>query len=497
MVIGIDLGTTYSVAAYMNDKGEPEVIANSEGDYLTPSVVFFENNGKNAIVGEVAKDNSILKPDDTIATVKNFMGRKTSFQTGEGLDYSPEMVSSLIIKKLCQDASKSLNQEIKDVVITIPAYFNDAQRQSTIDAAKGAGVNLIKMINEPTAAACYFAYKTKLQKANILVYDLGGGTFDTSVVTIDGKNINVVRTEGIHELGGVFFDESIVELICKYMLQEKNIDLRATEYKQDLQQLYLMVEKYKIQLSSRQEVRIPVTAGAVRESFKLTRTEFDKIVEKYYKKTERKIKMVLSKAHMTINDIDKILMVGGSSRIPFIKKSLTEYFGKEPSTEVHADESVALGAAIYASMQEDDENLKIQDVCSHAFGIATYSEKKKEKINTIVIEKCSAIPVSRVRQFKLAVDNQKSLQITLTEGESEELKYVNIIDDFQLDLPPGTRKNMPVEVIYTLDGNQIIHISINIPELKFRHEYKINRSSNLNEDQLEMMTSLISSTDVE
>lgn len=497
MVIGIDLGTTYSVAAYMNDKGEPEIIANSEGDYLTPSVVFFENDGKSVIVGEVAKDNSILKPDDTIATVKNFMGKKAAFQSGKDQSYSPETVSGLIIKKLCQDASKSLNQQIKDVVITIPAYFNDAQRQSTIDAARCAEVNLIKMINEPTAAACYFAKKTKLQKANVLVYDLGGGTFDTSVVSIDGKNINVIRTEGIHELGGVFFDEGIVELICKYMLQEKNIDLRASEHKQDLQQLYLMAEKYKIQLSNRQEVRIPVTAGAVRESFTLTRVEFEKIVEKYYKKTERKIQMVLSKSHMDKKDIDKILMVGGSSRIPYIKNALTQYFGKEPSTEVHADEAVALGAAIYAGMQVGEEEIKIQDVCSHAFGIATYSEKKKEKINTIVIDKCSAIPVSRIRQFRLAVDNQKSLQITLTEGESEELKYVNIIDDFQLELPAGTHKDMPVDVVYTLDGNQIIHININIPELRFRHEYKINRSSNLNEDQLEMMTSLVAGTEVE
>lgn len=500
MILGIDLGTTYSVCAYLDENGEPQTIVNTEGSRITPSVVFFESD-TSVVVGQSAKDNSITFPEDVISAVKNDMGTKKKYTSSYGDEYTPEVISSFILKKIVSDANKYLNCEkpIKDVIITIPAYFTDAQRVATEDAAKIAGLNLIRTINEPTAAALYYATKSKLDHANILIYDLGGGTFDVTIVRIDGNDINVKSTSGLPKVGGRFFDEEIVDYIRDYIDDKYDIDIEDEEYLDIYQELFAKVEKAKIQLSSQTKASVAVRGGNFRESISITREFFENIVAKLYRRTEFNVNKALKDAGLTASDLDKVILVGGSSRIPYIESRLEEMLGIKPSHEVNPDEVVAMGAAIYGKqlMQQNDNDDKIiHDVCSHSIGVLTIDPKTTMKVNSIMIKRNASLPTEALVPFRTAVDNQREIDISITEGEFKEVSDVTIIANEKIKLPEklaeGTKGNFRLQ----LDCSQLVHAFLDIPEINYEKEFTFTRSSNLSQQEVDLLTGIIADYEV-
>jgi molecular chaperone DnaK len=487
MVIGIDLGTTFSAAAYMNQDDVPQIISNSNGKRLTPSVVMEDEDGT-IIVGDEAKDNLVLMSDRVVSTVKDYMGTDRKFTLASGNCYTPEQISALILKKIQQDAGAALGQEIVQAVVTVPAYFNDAQRQATKDAGRIAGLQVVEMPNEPTAAALYFAWCSHITDSRVLVYDLGGGTFDVSIVEIKERRADVVATGGIRKLGGHFFDQLILNYVADYLLEKHDLDIYDDEYIDELQDLSLKAENCKIQLSSRNAATIAVRVGSVRERIEITREQFEKMIEQFYLRTESTIRMVLGDAHMTWKDIDQLLLVGGSSKIPYIRERLKEFSGMEPSQEANPDEAVALGAAIYASSFFD----KIQDVCSHSLGIVSKNPKTKEKYNSIIIPRNTALPVRMSKEYYTPADNQTNIFLEVTEGEDEDLEYVTVLSGIHITLPPNTPKNTKVTVEMLLNENQLLHVYARIHTIPETYrEISIERKSNLEEEEIEEQTTLI------
>ncbi|WP_294488281.1 Hsp70 family protein [uncultured Ruminococcus sp.] len=500
MILGIDLGTTYSVCSYIDEKGEPQVITNMEGQRTTPSVVYFES-GSSVVVGQAAKENSICFPDDVVSAIKNHMGDKNyRFTTSDGTEYSPEVISGLILKKLASDANDFLGNDVpvKKAVITIPAYFTDAERTATENAAKIAGLELVRTINEPTAAALYYASSSKLEHGNILVYDLGGGTFDVTVIRVDGKDVAVKSTKGLKNVGGRFFDEEIVDLINDYIDDKYDIDLEDDEYKDVYQELFTRAEKAKISLSRQEKTVIPVRTGEFKESFVLQRADFEKIVAKLYKRTEFCVKTAISDAGLTAKDIDKAILVGGSSRIPYIEENLTKLLGMPLSHEVNPDEVVAMGAALYGKYLENSESeqRKISDVCSHSIGIVALEEMTLRKYNRKLIERNTTLPAVSSLPFKTASESQDKIELSITEGEFKELSDVRIISESVIELPAGLPKGTRVEVEIQLDTSQLVHVRLRIPSVGIDREFKFERLSNMSEQDVEKLTGLIADFDV-
>ena len=486
MIIGIDLGTTFSAAAYMDESGVPQMIHLSSGDRLLPSVVMEDEDGT-IVVGEDAKENLVLMADSIVSTVKDHMGTDRKMKLSSGNTYTPEQISAFILKKMQKEASEYLGQPITEVVVTVPAYFNDAQRQATKDAGRIAGLHVIEMPNEPTAAALYYAYTGRMEKGRVLVYDLGGGTFDASIVEIDGRKANVVATGGIRKLGGHFFDQLILNYVADYLLDTYDLDLYDDEYMDELQELTLKAENCKIQLSGRNSAAIVVRVGKVRERIEITREQFEKMIHSFYSRTESTVRMVLMDAGMTWKDIDKLLLIGGSSKIPYISQKLKEFSGLEPSHETNPDESVALGAAIYAS----DYFEKIQDVCSHSLGIVSRNLQTKEEYNSIIIPRNSNLPTRMSKDYYTA-PNMKEINLRVTEGEDEDLDFVTILAELNIKLPENIQPNTRVTVEMELNKNQLLHVYArvhSVPEVY--SEIEIARKSNLDEEEIEEQTTLI------
>lgn len=487
MVIGIDLGTTFSAAAYIDASGNPQMISMNNGGRLIPSVVMEDNDGT-IVVGDDAKDNLVLMGDSVVMTVKDHMGTSKKMKLASGNTYSPEQISAFILKKIQKEASTFLGEEVTQAVVTVPAYFNDAQRQATKDAGKIAGLDVIEMPNEPTAAALYFAHSCQMESGRVLVYDLGGGTFDASIVEISGRTANVVATGGIRKLGGHFFDDLILRHVADYLLDKHDLDIYEDEYIDELQDLTLKAENCKIQLSGRNSATIAVRIGAVRERIEITREQFEKMIQKFYMRTESTVRMVLGDAGMTWRDIDKLLLVGGSSKIPFIAERLKEFSGMEPSHETNPDEAVALGAAIYASGIFE----KIQDVCSHSLGIVSKNLKTKEEYNSIIIPRNTNLPTRQSKVYYTAVDNWAGFELKITEGEDEDLDFVTILTTMDVKLPPNVPKNTKVTVEMELNKNQLLHVYVKvhtIPEVY--KELEIERKGNLDAEQVEDQKTLI------
>ena len=503
MILGIDLGTTYSVASYLDDNGTPQVITNMEGSQLTPSVVYFEGSNS-VIVGQTAKDNSIIHPDDVVSAVKNYMGEKKIYRSSSGQEYTPEVVSSFILKKIVSDAEKRLDatEPIKDVVITIPAYFTDAQRTATEDAAKIAGLNLIGTINEPTAAALYYAVNSKINHANILVYDLGGGTFDVTIIRVDDENVVVKSTGGLSKVGGRFFDQDIVDYVRDYIDDKYDIDLEDEEYVDEYQELFGKAEKAKWQLSNQEKTSIVVRAGSVKENVVITREQFEKIVAKLYRRTEYVVKKAISDAEMETADLDKVLLVGGSSKIPYVEKHLSELIGKAPSHGVHPDLVVAQGAALYGRQLTlsreamGTDNRVIYDVCSHSIGIVTIDPITYKRVNSIQIKRNTQLPTKKRMPFRTAVENQEKVDLCITEGEFKELTDVTVISSNEIilpkNLPAGTRGKIDLQ----LDTSQLVHVFVKIPSADYEDEFTFERSANLTEDEVAMLSGIIADYDV-
>lgn len=491
MTLGIDLGTTYSVGAYIDSEGNPNVILNSEGNTMTPSVVLLDSD-EEIVVGEVAKDNVIIRPDDVISVIKNDMGKKIVVKETGSKKYTPEMISSFIIRKIVQDAEAASGEKVESVVITVPAYFKDSQRKATEDAATIAGVPLGGMINEPTAAALCYVNKCNVENEKILVYDLGGGTFDVTILNVKNCNeIEVLSTGGLSNAGGRFFDQEIVDYVRDYMEEKHGIDLEDDEYLDDLQELYLKAEKVKMQLSNRSSAMITLKIGKIKEAIEITREQFGQMINGTYEKTERKMKEAITAAGLKVEDIDKVLLVGGSSRIPYIEERVEQFIGKVASKEINPDEAVAIGAALYAQTRiKNESTTHFTDVCSHSIGVVVTNEWGMEENEKIILRN-SKLPIEKQERFRTTVANQKKIVLSVTEGEFKEITDVTIIGKFDIDLPEGAPENALIILAISLDIRQLIHIHISLPDMDFEQEYHMRRIANMDEDAVKNVTGIL------
>ncbi len=502
-LIGIDLGTTFSAVAYINASGKPEIIPNRDGERIMPSVVFFEND--NPIVGIAAKNSSVLEPLNVVQFVKRQMGNPSyKFNTEKGIEYTPEEISAIILRRLKEDAEQFLNDKISGAVITVPAYFNDAQRKSTQDAGKIAGLNVLRIINEPTAAALAYCYDKFNESQTLLVYDLGGGTFDVTIMQIKSGEINVIATGGDKNLGGFDWDNEVMNYLNEEFKKKNNIDL--FDNPESEQHLRTKSEEAKKTLSTRDKTNVILSYSGKNASIELTKEKFEELTSSLLSKTQHIMEFVLEDANMNWNNIDKILLIGGSSRMKAVETIVQKVSGKKPSKEIHPDEAVAMGAAIQAGLVEAEKGIGdsasnlpaiiIQDVNSHSMGIVTYDKDSNSNLNTIVLKKDTTIPCKVSDIFHTVIDNQTELFVQVTEGECRELEDIYILGEATLKIPPYPA-GAPVEVFFCYDVDGIVHINVfDLTAHKSLGEIHIKRTANLDESQILVMTNKIGKLNV-
>ncbi|HKM41724.1 MAG TPA: molecular chaperone DnaK, partial [Methanocorpusculum sp.] len=454
-VIGIDLGTTNSCLAIM-EGGSPIVIANSEGFRTTPSVVGFSKDGER-LIGNVAKRQAITNPTRTISSIKRFMGTDHTVDI-DGKKYSPQEISAMILQKLKVDAESYLGEKVDKAVITVPAYFNDAQRQATKDAGKIAGLDVLRIINEPTASALAYGLE-KEKELTVLVYDLGGGTFDVSVLTLDDGLFEVKSTAGNNRLGGDDFDARVVDFLADEFKKKEGVDLRKDPVAH--QRLKDAAEKAKIELSSLQKANINlpyITAtadGPKHMDVDLTRSKFEQLIGDLVQKTIDPVKQALKDAGLTSADINHVLLVGGSTRVPVVIDTVRNLLGKEPDKNLNPDECVALGAAIQgAVLTGETKDVVLLDVTPLTLGIETLGG-----IATKLIERNTTIPTRKSQIFSTAADNQTSVEIHVVQGERQFARDDFSLGKFQLTGIPSAPRGLPqIEVTFDIDANGIVHV---------------------------------------
>ena len=482
--VGIDLGTTNSVVAVM-EGGEPTVIVNSEGARTTPSVVGFNKTG-DQLVGVPAKRQSVVNPDRTIVSIKRHMG--TSHRTTiDGKGYSPEEISAKILQKLKADAEAYLGEPVTAAVITVPAYFNDAQRQATKNAGEIAGMKVLRIINEPTAAALAYGLD-KQANETILVYDLGGGTFDVSILEVGDGVFEVKSTSGDTHLGGDDFDSRVMDWLASEFQKEQGIDLKKD--KQALQRLREAAEKAKIELSSvvTTNINLPfITAdaeGPKHLDLALTRAKFDDLTKDLVDRTTKSVQQALSDAKLKIEDIDEVIMVGGSTRIPAIQDLVRSLTNKEPNRSVNPDEVVAVGAAIQAGVLGGEvKDVVLLDVTPLSLGIETLGG-----VMTKLIDRNTTIPTRKSEIFSTAADGQTDVHVKVYQGEREIAAHNKNLGDFQLSgLPPAPRGVPKIEVTFDIDANGILNVSAKDQGTGREQRITVSGSSNLNKDEVDRM----------
>lgn len=514
--IGIDLGTTFSCMAYINANGQPEIIPNAEGQNITPSVVLFD--GDTSIVGREAKVQSLLEPKNFEQFVKRHMGeRDYVFQTEDGEHYSPEAVSAIILAKLKADAERYLGDRVEGAVVTVPAYFNEAQRKATMDAGRIAGLEVLGIINEPTAAALAFGIsRGSEQEQTIMVYDLGGGTFDVTVMRFDQENITVLGTAGDRKLGGFDFDNRIIEAVVKEA-GKAGLDIEGDmTARQDLQ---LKAEDAKKALSSREKTNIVLNVGGRPFKYTLTKEEFVDMIEPLLFRTISSMGNACDEAGLQYADLDKILLVGGSTRMPCVCECIQDETGITPSAEVHPDEAVAIGAAYHVIdilknagkkptdkespksagsipvVPEISKQYSFQDVTSHGIGVVIMDEYGNY-LNSLILPKNAQVPAEEKKIYSTTVPFQENLEIKVTQGEEEDLRYVSIIGTAEIEIAPR-EKLVEIEVTISCDENSIIHVRVYDMDLnRDLGEMRIDRVSNLSEEEIDRGRRKITSMDI-
>ncbi len=483
--IGIDLGTTNSVVSVM-EGGKPVVITNPEGSRLTPSVVGFTKTGER-LIGQLAKRQAVSNPDRTIASIKRHMGEKDYKVSIDGKDYTPPEISAMILQKLKADAEAYLGETVTQAVITVPAYFNDSQRQATKDAGKIAGLDVLRIVNEPTAASLAYGVD-KGGEHTVLVFDLGGGTFDVSILELSEGMVEVKATSGDTHLGGDDFDHAVMNWMVEEFKKENGIDLSAD--KMSAQRLLEAAEKAKIELSSMMEtpINLPfITADATGPKhldLKLTRAKFDELTHDLVERTMGPTRQAMSDAGLSASDIDKVLLVGGSSRIPAVQEAIKGYFGKEPDRSVNPDECVSIGAAIQAGIIVGEvKDMLLLDVTPLSLGIETLGG-----VSTKLIERNTTIPVRKSQVFSTAADNQPSVDIHVLQGEREMAAGNKTLGRFELsDIPPAPRGVPRIEVAFDIDANGIVHVSAKDLGTGKEQKITIQSDSGMSKDDIDRM----------
>ena len=481
-VIGIDLGTTNSCVAVL-EGGEPTVIPNAEGNRTTPSVVGFAKNGER-LVGETAKRQAITNPDRTIASIKRYMGTDHKVEI-DGKQYTPQDISAMILTKLKTDAESYLGEKVTEAVITVPAYFTDGQKQATKDAGKIAGLDVKRIINEPTAAALAYGLDKDNKQHKILVYDLGGGTFDVSILELGDGVFEVLATNGDTRLGGDDFDEAVMNYIADTFQNEHGVDLRSD--KMALQRLKEAAEKAKKELSSSNatNVNLPFITvnadGPLHLDMNITRAKFDQLTSNLVQRTIEPMNKALADAGVTINEIEKVILVGGSTRIPAVQEAVKNVTGKEPFKGVNPDECVAVGASIQAGVLTGEVNdILLLDVTPLSLSIETLGG-----VATKLIERNTTIPTKKSQVFSTAADNQTAVDIHVLQGEREMAADNTTLGRFQLSGIPPARRGVPqIEVTFDIDANGIVNVSAKDLGTGKEQKITISSSSKLSESEI-------------